>query len=168
MSTEIDDTVSFLAKLEARRDALNQAIDSLRAYISLEGGAAVAGIGGVPREITSTTFWGKTIPEATKIYLAMVNKRPQTTQQVADALIRGGMETNAKDFPGTVQAMLRRFENQTGEIIRVPSGEWALPEWFPDRPRKKKGGKDKAASAAGSPEDDVAPEIDTKQANGAA
>lgn len=136
MTTE--EMQSFLVGLEAKRDALNQAIESLRVVLGLEAGGSTPGVLGLPREITSTTFWGKTIPDATKLYLQMVNKKPQSTVQIADALLKGGMETNAKDFPATVQAMLRRFENQADDVIRVPSGEWALAEWFPDRPRRRK------------------------------
>src|SRR5439155_1697215 len=122
-----------------------------RAYLGAEGAGASSA--GVPREITATTFWGKTIPDATKIYLQMVSKRPQSTQQIAEALLKGGVETNAKDFHATVVAMLRRTESQTGDIIRVPNGDWALPEWFPDRPRKRKGsGKEKGGASSSGDE----------------
>ena len=163
MASEVDEMVSLLAKLEAKRDALNQMIEGGRAYLAAEG-AGAAGIA-IPREITATVFWHKTIPEATKIYLQMCNKKPQTTQQVADALLKGGMETNAKDFPATVNAMLRRTESQTDEIIRVPSGEWALPEWFPDRPRKKRSSKDKGGGGGGAGDSD---DSEVREANGAA
>ena len=134
-TTAENDETEILARMEAKLEALTRAVEAFRAYLGVSGG----GVGsGSPREITSTTFWGKTIPDAAKMFLGMVGKKPQSTQQIAEALLKGGMETNAKDFPGTVQAMLRRTESQTDEIIRVPSGEWALPDWFPDRPRKSK------------------------------
>lgn len=134
-TTENDDA-EILARMEFKLDALTRAVEAFRAYVGVSGGGSIGA--SATREITSTTFWGKTIPDATKLFLEMVGKKPQSTQQIADALLRGGMETNAKDFPATVQAMLRRTESQTDEIIRVPSGEWALPDWFPDRPRKSK------------------------------
>lgn len=157
--TTANEDMAFLAKLEAKRDALNQTIESYRAYLGLEGNDSIGSAGtGIPKGITSTTFWGKTIPDAAKIYLQMVRPRPQATAEIAEALLRGGMETKAKDFPATVLAMLRRTESQTDEIIRVPSGEWALPEWFPDRPRRKKGQKDKGVQTGGDDDGDNDPE----------
>jgi hypothetical protein len=159
MSNDLDEMHGFLAKCEAKRDALNQLIESLRLFLGLEAGELVAPGGtpaGLPREITSTTFWNKKIPDAARLYLQMV-KKPQTTQQVADALVRGGMTTKATDFPATVMALLRRHENQTDDVIRIPSGEWALPEWYPDRPRKRKPSKGKSENGtADAPEAEAA------------
>lgn len=126
-----------LSDLIARRDLLNQAIASLEALAlgSSEGmsfvklAANVQNPGLHSGEVPSGAFLGKSIPEATKLYLSIV-KRKQTTREISEALSKGGMETTSKNFEGIVGAGLNRAMNKAGEIVRVGRG-WALAAWYP-------------------------------------
>jgi hypothetical protein len=131
---------AFLADLEAKRAVLDQAIVSLRAMmaggtLALNVGDSVAGMadsvsvalhGG---EVPAGAFHGKSIPEAAKLYLSLV-KRKQSTREISEALVKGGMESNSKNFETTVAGGLYRVFNTTGEIVRV-KGAWGLAEWWP-------------------------------------
>jgi hypothetical protein len=129
---------AFLADLEAKRAVLDQAIASVRAIMSggtlaINVGDSLAGMadsvslhGG---EVPAGAFHGKSIPEAAKLYLSLV-KRKQSTKEIADALVKGGMESNSKNFETTVAGGLYRAFNTTGEIVRV-KGAWGLAEWWP-------------------------------------
>lgn len=158
MSGDAEEMRALLARLEAKREALNGIIDNLKIFLGLEeGGGAPAGGGfGLPREVRSDSFLGRTIPDAAKMYLQIV-RRPQTTQQIADALQKGGMETKSANFLNTVQTILRRVENQGGDIVRIPSGEWGLGEWYPNLQRRRRGsGKGKDAAEADDAQDALA------------
>jgi hypothetical protein len=98
-------------------------------------------------EVPSGAFHGKSIPEAAKLYLSLVNKK-QSTREITDALLKGGMESTSKNFETTVAGGLYRVFNSTGEIVRV-KGAWGLAEWWPAGVRgsqeKGKGRKGKKA-----------------------
>lgn len=131
---------AVLADLEAKRATLNQAIASLR---SLMGGGALAinasdSIAGMADsvslslhggEVPAGAFLGKSVPEAAKLYLSLV-KQKKSTREIAEALVKGGMESNSKNFETTVAGGLYRVFNTTGEIVRV-KGAWGLAEWWP-------------------------------------
>ena len=123
-----------IAALEEQIAELQMALAVLKkqAGQSPNGGGGPGG-----REIHSGTFLGKTIPEAARIYLEMCNKRPQKPEAIADALEKGGLTSKAENFTAMLQTILRRTENQTGEFMRTPAGEWALPEWFGKKPTPK-------------------------------
>jgi len=131
---------AVLADLEAKRAALDQTIASLR---SLMGGGALAinasdSIAGMADsvslslhggEVPAGAFHGKSVPEAAKLYLSLV-KAKKSTREIAEALIKGGMESNSKNFETTVAGGLYRVFNTTGEIVRV-KGAWGLAAWWP-------------------------------------
>lgn len=134
------DYEAVLADLEAKRAALDQAIASLR---SLMGGGALAinasdSIVGMADsvslslhggEVPAGAFHGKSVPEAAKLYLSLV-KQKKSTREIAEALVKGGIESNSKNFETTVAGGLYRVFNTTGEIVRV-KGAWGLAEWWP-------------------------------------
>lgn len=82
----------------------------------------------LPTEIRQDTFFGMTISEAIKKYLAMV-KRPQRASDIARALDQGGLLHSSKNWLNTVQATLTR---QRGVVVKLPNG-WGLAEWYPGR-----------------------------------
>src|SRR5262249_36551194 len=142
-NTDID---AMIATLEAKIEALTTALTALRAFQGVSSdGPGLPGGGGPRGGIHSGTFYGKTIPEATRQYLGMCNKRPQAIEAIAAALQKGGIETKAANFPTMVQTILRRVDNQTGDIMRMPDGNWALPEWYGKRPTPKANRKGKEA-----------------------
>jgi hypothetical protein len=112
--------------------------------------------GGGPSGIHSGTFLNKTIPEAARMYLEMCNKRPQKPEAIAEALQRGGMTSKAKNFVAMLQTILRRTEAATGEFMRTPAQEWALPEWFDKKPMPKAAAGENGKSEATKPQTEEA------------
>src|SRR6266852_4822406 len=111
MGVEQMDYAAIVADLEAKRNALDQTIAAFRAAHAL-GALGQAGEfplppnGLVPSvfgpstfvpsvtggEVPAGAFLGKSIPDATKLYLEIVKKK-QTSREIAQALHKGGMET---------------------------------------------------------------------------
>jgi hypothetical protein len=142
VSAQSIDYAAMLADLEAKKTVIDSAIASVRAAmaagalgvavgdtIALKDSVAVS-ISSQPfdGDIPSGMFFGKSIPEATKLYLSMV-KRKQTTKEIVKALEEGGMATTAGNFEPTVLAGLYRVSKKFGEIVRV-KGSWGLAEWY--------------------------------------
>lgn len=158
MSLEHYDAV--IADLESRRDKLTAMIDSLR---ELQAGLAGQPIppsppggngGGVRQSATgevsfaSDAFFGKSIPEAAKCYLAAM-KRTRPNSDVCAALQAGGLTSSAKNFGETVRAILTR----NPDFVKV-NGEWGLVEWYPGyRAKKRKSGEQEPESKADATED---------------
>ncbi len=140
------DYATFIADLEAKRAMLDSAIASLKAAAASGALGVVPGsieLSGLPAatsspfhsgDIPAGAFLGKSIPEAARLYLATVKKK-QTTKEIADALLEGGMETNAKNFEITVGTGLYRVSKKTGEFVRLKGGAWGLAEWYPSAMR---------------------------------
>lgn len=132
---------ALLTDLEAKRAVLDQAIASLRAamaagalgategtsYINLAG--TLVGPTIHNGEVPAGVFLGKNIPDAARLYLSIVKKK-QTSQEIAQALRKGGMETASKNFEGMVHSLLNRASNNYGKIVKVGRA-WALAEWYP-------------------------------------
>ena len=128
----------FLADLEAKRAALDQAIASLRAVMAagtIEGMSSVnaavtlASPGIHNGEIPAGAFLGKSIPESAKLYLSIVRAK-QTTKEIAEAMLKGGMETTSSNFENIVGAGINRASKKDGEIVKVGRA-WALAAWYP-------------------------------------
>ena len=112
----------FLADLEARRSALDQAIACLRAVMAAgttEGmssvNSAVTLVNPVIHngDVPSGAFLGKSIPEAAKLYLSIVRAK-QTTREIAEAMRKGGMETTSSNFENIVAAGILRAGAEPG------------------------------------------------------
>jgi hypothetical protein len=143
MSTPPVDYEAVLADLEAKKAHLESAIAAIRAI------AGMSGLGGAPTpgspsgggggsiaggKIAPDAFLGKSIPEAAKMYLTNM-RRKLSTQELMEAMESGGLPGSKYQ---TVYAILRRRENQVGDIVNI-KGDWALAEWFPNyvkRPKK--------------------------------
>jgi hypothetical protein len=89
---------------------------------------SVSSLSEAPTEIRQDTFFGMTISEAIKKYLAMA-RRPQRASDIARALDQGGLLHSSKNWLNTVQSTLTR---QKGEVVKLPNG-WGLAEWYPGR-----------------------------------
>jgi hypothetical protein len=136
-SEKIDYTV-IIADLEAKRQAIDNAIASLRALAGLEGMGSVNGItptvtmpfgASGAGEIPDGSFHGKTIPEAIHLYLELMRKK-QTAREISDGLKKGGVESTSKKwFDKIIYATLDRLK-KSRQIVKIGS-EWGLPEWYP-------------------------------------
>ena len=163
------DWTAALAEMEAKRDALNAAIEGLRAAMqagSLPGGAPPPGSPGAavpktssarpvsmgrPMPLPRGALLGKAAPEAIKVYLD-AEKEKRTNRQIADALKQGGVESTSSNFDAFINSALFRLKKE-GAILRFDDG-WGLAEWYPESFRTRvgekagNGGKRKTKKAA--------------------
>ena len=111
----------------------------MRALVSLSGAMMPAGVVAAinqpasliaPGEVPPGAFHGRSIPEASVLYLRMV-KQKQKASEIATALRRGGIETQSSDFNNQVHAALdRASKKKDAEIIKLHGAYWALREWL--------------------------------------
>lgn len=141
MGTQPIDYAAILADLEAKKVALEATIASIRAGIAVgslgqsgDGTSfAAAGLPGALTggEVPAGAFLGKSIPDAAKLYLEIVKKK-QTSKEIAEALLKGGMETASKDFPSIVHAILDRARKaKNPALVKVDKSHWGLTGWWP-------------------------------------
>jgi len=141
MSMEPVDYTAILADLEAKKAALEQTIASFRQAMATgalgqtAGDGAVAPSLAVPSltggEVPAGAFHGKSILDATRLYLEIVKKK-QTTREIADALRKGGMESTSDNFVGIVTAGLNRTYRTSPNCGLVKLGtQWGLASWYP-------------------------------------
>ena len=83
-------------------------------------------------EIACVILEAATQTEPPPGYLEGVRQK-QTTREVMDALEKGGLPPSKYN---TVYSILRRRENEVGDIINM-KGDWALQEWYPNYRNKK-------------------------------
>jgi len=151
--------MAMISVLESKKAAIEAAIANLRFLASggpLPGSANLSGdvgqsgsvIGAISNvaDIPNGAFLGKSIPEAAKLYLEMIRKK-QTTKEIADALLAGGLETTSITFQGNVNTILLRASKATGEIVRVGNA-WGLAAWYHPGLRVANGGGAKPAKKA--------------------
>jgi hypothetical protein len=160
------DYAAILADLEAKKAALEGAIAAVRSAIAMGAAgqsgdvsaAASSPSGGISSlhngEVPAGAFLGKSIPEAAKLYLAIVKKK-QTSKEIAEGLKRGGIESTAKNFFGIVHSILDRTRKSNGGVVKLDRSHWGLTDWYPrgvaSSPApsgKKTKGKKKAAKKA--------------------
>jgi hypothetical protein len=135
MPNETLDYTAILADLEAKKAALEQAIMSVRAAMgAASGGDFSASMGGGSihnGEVPAGAFFGKSIPEAAKLYLQIV-KRKQNSKEIAEGLKQGGMESTSKNFVNIVHSGIdRASKNPTTGILKLGKALWGLTEWYP-------------------------------------
>jgi hypothetical protein len=144
MPAEIEnklDYAAFLADLEAKKAVLERAIASVRAVMN--GGALAVSVGDsmsmtdglsvsvMPAgEVPRGAFLGKSIPEAAKLYLAIV-KSKQTSRDIAEALLKGGIESRSKTFSTQVHSILDRASKGGSGIVKLDKSHWGLVDWYP-------------------------------------
>jgi hypothetical protein len=136
MANETLDYSAILADLETKKAALEQAIMSVRAAMgSASGGGDFqmgAGAGSIHNgEVPAGAFFGKSIPEAAKLYLQIV-KRKQTTKEISEGLKQGGMESTSGNFVGIVHSgIIRASKSPSSGILKLGKALWGLTEWYP-------------------------------------
>lgn len=143
MSDYFIDYVKVLADLEAKRDALNSAIEGIRKLLNVN--AQMLPDGTVQtitpqltngEEMRSDSFFGMSLRDAIKKYLAM-KKKPKSYRDIADALEEGGFQHASKKFYSTVNTTLGRMaEGDDADVCKI-RGEWGLLEWYPGMKQKK-------------------------------
>jgi hypothetical protein len=125
---------AWIARLEEYKQAVDASIEALRKLETLGGG-----LPGLPslgptsnhRAVEADTFVGMSIGDATPKYLAMVGRPARSTDEITQALLRGGLQ---RVSPASVATILVRIHNTDGLVVRVQKGLWGLAEWYPKRP----------------------------------
>jgi len=169
MSTESIDLAGTLAKFEAMKAALEQAIAGIRSMVALGAPgqfgdipAAMNGVGstfipsaGGELPIPAGAFLGKSVPEAAELYLA-IQKAKRTSREIADGLRKGGIESTSKDFKQMVHSGLDRARKTPNSgIVKLDRSHWGLRGWYPagigvgassGKRNKKKGARKASAS----------------------
>jgi len=127
-----------IADVQARIQQLQTVLEGLlqlRAQIS--GAAPLPSPSGNRQasetEVQHDTFFGMTIGDAAKKYLAMM-KATKSTAEIAEGLERGGLKHSSKSFTTTVRSILGANESFT----RVPNGDWGLTEWYSGMRKERK------------------------------
>ncbi len=143
MNNEVNTGVDYtfvLADLKARRDALDKAIAAIEQITGQSVAGSVPQSGSVLEEIRDDSFFGMSIPEATKKLLSL-KKRAISTQEIAELLKQGGMTHTSENFANTVGSVLNRVHKNDGGIVNISRGKWGLAEWYPNRRKinKKQG-----------------------------
>ena len=136
MSTEVD-WPAALAEIELEIVTLQATAEVIRQRIARGGGTPMPGGGPHGGGIRPDTFLKLSIPDASKKLLEMKREK-QSTQQVIDALVQGGLPPSKYN---TVYSILQRRERNVGDIINM-KGDWALAEWYPNHRPKAKQPKD--------------------------
>ncbi len=131
MSQPEIDYSAVLADMEAKRDALSTAIENMRRWLgSASPGVTQAAQRGNGGEIPSDAFFSLSIPDAIKKYLGIV-KGKRTTNDIAEALEKGGITHGSKNFRNSVStALYREHDQPNGDIAKVGEGEWGLVDWY--------------------------------------
>jgi hypothetical protein len=120
------DLAGILAELEKDKENIEIAISVIKKKMGLPTNGLSAT--GVPGQLRSDAFFRKGIAEAAAMFLRM-GRDPKTSAEIAEALERGGIATQAKDLKATVHAVLVRDAAKWG-ITRLTSGAWGLDEWY--------------------------------------
>ena len=152
MSTDpktVDPYEVVLRDLRAKRDDIDktiQMIETVRGYSATTGRpAAPAGpeTADTSPRTDAGAFLGLTIPEATKKLLAR-ERRHLTNPEIAEGLKAGGLVMRSDDPANTIGSVLKRRQEEVGDVVRVTpgrGGKWGLTEWNPHL-RKKVGPRD--------------------------
>jgi hypothetical protein len=158
---------AVLADLERERDELDAMIARLRRKAGeahdVEPAGSPASVNGksslgaeaakaIPTALTSSSFFGMTIPDGIRMYLRMA-KRPTPSPVLIKALEDGGLQSTSKNFAASIRTTLTRLR---GEVVNLPNG-WALAEWYPGRTFGKKTNKRKKRKARRSAGPDALP-----------
>lgn len=129
-----------LADLRAKRDKIDAAIAGIEAMMGIASQGAPeqnlqSSANNGSQEVESDSFFGMSIPDASRKFLAM-RRKPQTTQEIANALDRGGLTHQSGDFANTVGSVLNRIERGGGDVVKLDRAKWGLAAWYPNRKKK--------------------------------
>src|SRR5688572_13128617 len=145
MTNDQSELSAWLAELEKEQAERAVVIASIRQRLGLANDAASpttvtsVSTAAVPHHaahepslasLRGDTFFGMSVPEAIKKYLAMA-KRPQTPKQIGLALEKGGVHSLAQDFSANVSTSLKRLRD-SGIVVNTGDG-WGLSVWYPGR-----------------------------------
>ena len=131
--------LQYLAELDRKAQALR--VELAEIEIAAKHARAVVGGGAVQRaklpspaaehtedgpNLSGGPYARMSNPEAAVAFLRETG-RPQRTAAIANALLAGGIVTEAKNFNATMFGTLRRLALD-GAVVKAGPGLWALPD----------------------------------------
>jgi hypothetical protein len=136
MANELD-IDAMIAAYEAKIAAMQEAVSALKKARDALGGSGLSAGGrtGGGQQLHPDSFVGMSIVEASAQYLRIVGRPARSTEEIVDALVRGGLQ---RVSPASVATLLIREHNNEGPVVRVQKGFYGLAEWYPRRPPKLK------------------------------
>lgn len=119
-----------LADLQAEKANIEAAITALMKLRGRKGAGIIVSKTETQKtessEIQHDTFFGLSIPEATKKYLRIAGKPARSTSEIVEALGRGGLTTKY----ATVASVLWRASANGEGLKKVGKAMWGLSEWY--------------------------------------
>jgi hypothetical protein len=117
--------------LEHELDAVMHAIAALETLVSGDEAPSMPSVAKKPSvQLTSDTFFNLSLVDATKKYLRMAGRPARSTDEIAEALSRGGLPDVSKTSLSAV--LFRAVKGR--QIVKVGKGHWGLTEWYQGEP----------------------------------
>ena len=141
MSTQSLDYAAIIADLEAKKAAIEATIASLRSAMAL--GTLGAGQGGDVPDVWIIFGFGERwerfrlarssarVSQKLHVSIWKIVKRKQTSREIADALLKGGIESTSNNFVSIVHAILDRARKSPNPTIVKLGTQWGLSGWYP-------------------------------------
>jgi hypothetical protein len=124
----MDDYATMLVRAKAQRANLDQLIAVLEKIVSGEGeGSTLLPLVPSSGELPPGTFHNLNLAEASRKYLRIVGPPARSTDEIAQALEKGGIDKVSKDSLSVI--LLRAAKGR--KVAKVGKGFWGLPEWYP-------------------------------------
>lgn len=155
------DLAGILAELEKDKENIEIAIAVIKRKLGMPTNGPSSAV--APAQLRSDAFHRKGIAEAAAMYLGM-GRDPKTSAEIADALKRGGIATQATDLKATVHAVLVRDAEKWG-ITRLASGAWGLDAWYDNGSGGKKPLKRKLPPKERTSEEPSSESAETEEAS---
>jgi hypothetical protein len=129
---------AVIADLEAKKAMIDSTIAGLRQLMNpVSGGLGTCTVTESDGSVPDDFFFGMSVADATKKYLAAV-KKPKSTREITDALEKGGLTHASKDFIKTVSTILnQKNREENDEIVKVKD-KWGLLGWYKGMKKKNR------------------------------
>jgi len=126
MNTQPVDYHAVLKDLESRKLELETMIEGVRKILAQQGAPVTRTLKHEVIRRGAEDPGRSTIAEVARTFLASTG-RPQTTRQVAEAVVNAGFQTGSKNFQPIVYGALTRND----QIFQRRGGKWSLRKESP-------------------------------------
>ena len=141
LETDLNETLEQRTTLDKKAVALQKTIAGIRKLIGLNDNSEFVQFTPISeasvRIIAPNQFAGLTITEAAVTYLRWIDE-PQTNRQVAEALLKGGVKSDAQNFPSTLRSVLLKKQGKQNSPVVWFDTKWHLREWILDMPPEER------------------------------
>jgi hypothetical protein len=140
LETDLKETLEQRTTLDKKAVALQKTIAGIRELIGLNDNSEFVQFTPISevsvRIIAPNQFAGMTITQAAVAYLRWIDE-PQTNRQVAEALLKGGIKSNAQNFPSTLRSVLLKKQEKNSPVVWLDT-KWHLREWILEMPPEER------------------------------